>query len=225
MELLVERSRSRRYYLLLVLCLVAASTLLLAHQAEAKKRVLYDDLGSQVTPAFSAYGGWPKNLGNPVEYSHLTYGFQTGTNDIPFTGERTAVEEALKLWTSKAKYLIVEGPITPGFGIINVLINWKTGYHGDCCAFDGLNGVLAHAFYPTDGDMHFDDAESWTTSTRANATQPIDLVTVAAHEWGHSLGLEHSSDPTALMYPYYEGSHRYLSTDDIEGIQYLYGAP
>lgn len=52
------------------------------------------------------------------------------------------------------------------------------------------------------------------------------LFLVAAHEFGHSLGLSHSSDPGALMYPNYafnEPSTYALHQDDINGIQALYG--
>lgn len=52
------------------------------------------------------------------------------------------------------------------------------------------------------------------------------LFLVAAHEFGHSLGLSHSSDPGALMYPNYafnEPSTYALPQDDINGIQALYG--
>lgn len=50
------------------------------------------------------------------------------------------------------------------------------------------------------------------------------LYRVAAHELGHSLGLAHSTDIGALMYPNYIFSGDVqLSQDDISGIQTIYG--
>lgn len=54
----------------------------------------------------------------------------------------------------------------------------------------------------------------------------MDLLQVAAHEFGHVLGLQHSLEPGAVMSPFYSESYPpRLSEDDVRGIQYLYGPP
>ncbi|XP_011226744.2 matrix metalloproteinase-27 isoform X3 [Ailuropoda melanoleuca] len=57
-------------------------------------------------------------------------------------------------------------------------------------------------------------------------TRGFNLFLVAAHEFGHALGLSHSNDQTALMFPNYVSldPNKYpLSQDDISGIQSIYG--
>ena len=53
----------------------------------------------------------------------------------------------------------------------------------------------------------------------------INLLQVAAHEFGHALGLRHSDIQGALMYPFYQGyvEDYTLPYDDIAGIQAIYG--
>jgi hypothetical protein len=72
------------------------------------------------------------------------------------------------------------------------------------------------------GDTHFDEAETWVSPSGGGAG--IDLATVAAHEFGHALGLNHSADPNALMAPFYTGRRAFLSLDDIRGIISIYGS-
>ena len=83
--------------------------------------------------------------------------------------------------------------------------------------------MLAHAFGPGDyklaGDMHLDNDERWTVDGDPGSS---DLLLVAIHELGHSLGLDHSRDYGAIMYPFY-GVTTTLGEDDIKGIQSLYG--
>ena len=87
--------------------------------------------------------------------------------------------------------------------------------------FNGPGGVLAHAYYPQDGRAHFDEDETFTHNTPSGTN----LLWVAVHEFGHSLGLAHSNVRHAVMYPYYTGyvPDMKLHSDDIAGIQYLYG--
>ncbi|XP_021941825.1 matrix metalloproteinase-16 isoform X3 [Zootermopsis nevadensis] len=107
-------------------------------------------------------------------------------------------------------------------GQVHIEIRFEKGEHGDGDPFDGPGGTLAHAYFPVyGGDAHFDDAENWSIGSYRGTN----LFQVAAHEFGHSLGLSHSDVKTALMAPFYRGyePHFQLDVDDIQGIQALYG--
>ncbi|KAK1374308.1 Metalloendoproteinase 1 [Heracleum sosnowskyi] len=106
----------------------------------------------------------------------------------------------------------------------NVTADIRIGFysrdHGDGYPFDGPYGVLAHASAPTSGSFHLDADEPWSIGP---VPDHIDLETVALHEIGHLLGLQHSSVTDAIMYPSVsDGMAKELHGDDVQGIKDLY---
>jgi hypothetical protein len=73
-----------------------------------------------------------------------------------------------------------------------------------------------------EGDIVFNTAQPWD-SYRGNLRSAFDVQRVALHELGHLLGLAHSPLSNAIMYAYINNSYL-LTSDDIAGIQSLYGA-
>lgn len=57
-------------------------------------------------------------------------------------------------------------------------------------------------------------------------SRAFDLAWVATHEIGHSLGLDHSRDPDAVLAAYVSPNQRFvaLDNDDISEIRQLYAA-
>lgn len=170
---------------------------------------LYDELGEA-----ESYEG----INSQWDHPYLTYGFVNGTPDIEGEGERQAVREGMELWADET--LLTFWEVSPEEAEIK--ISWG--------ALDGFAGyTLAKSNFPSmplDGDVLFDEAETWTTGTQKSGAQPIDLVTIAGHEIGHSLGVEHGKSylgiPNLVQNPYI-GSHRYLWVGDVNAITYAYG--
>ncbi len=71
-------------------------------------------------------------------------------------------------------------------------------------------------------DMQIDPDWNWTTG---NPTQ-VDLASVTVHEFGHALGLGHTSTSGAVMFPSYSSGtiNRTPQPDDVNGILAIYGA-
>jgi len=164
--------------------------------------------------------GWPQDAGGGVS---LQYFFQSVTPKLDESTVRGGIERAFLEWEKYANIHLSPG--TQADAVRTITLLFASRDHGDGYPFDGPGGVLAHTFYPAPpdtepiaGDMHFDADEDW------HAGSYVDLFTAALHEAGHALGLGHTSQTGALMYPYYHFATG-LTDDDIAGIQALYGSP
>jgi hypothetical protein len=162
--------------------------------------------------------GWPKDASGSVS---LKYVLQSLTEKMDANTARNEIDRALREWTKYANVSLTAGDRADAAR--TVAIRFARGAHGDNYPFDGRGKVLAHTFYPAPqnaepaaGDMHLDADEDWHSGGN------IDLFSVALHEMGHALGLAHSSQPGSVMYPYYHMITA-LTSDDIAGIQSLYG--
>ncbi|XP_020667511.3 stromelysin-1 [Pogona vitticeps] len=169
-------------------------------------------------PDVEEYNTFP---GSPKwEKKDLTYSIQNYTPDMNPADVDHAIERAWKLWSDVTPLTFKRVYGTSA----DIEISFAAGPHGDFIPFDGPGQQLAHAFSPAfGGNAHFDEDENWT-----NDLKGINLFIVAAHEFGHSLGLRHTNVLDALMFPTYQmvdPQNLRLHTDDINGIQYLYGTP
>lgn len=180
--------------------------------------------GNSTIHAVGHYSFFPNRPRWPPSKSELTYAFQP---ENQLSGAvRGVFARAFVRWSEVTPLTFRE---VENFRRADIKIGFFSRDHGDGEAFDGVLGTLAHAFSPPNGRFHLDGEENWLIDGEflsGSGGSVVDLESVAVHEIGHVLGLGHSSDMEAIMYPTISSGQRKveLANDDIMGVQELYGS-
>lgn len=189
-----------------------------------------------------AYGatrpGWPQaSKGDPV---YLTYSYENlldgglrnpAGQPVPVAQIRGAVEEAFGLWAAVAPLHFTEVfddglPYSSSsqYGTIRLRHIYINGPDPP----DGPPTTKATATFPGtsagSGDINFDRSDPWAV---VGTNSEPDILGIAAHEIGHTLGVTHTDIEGATMY-WIALRHNgpgtgYLHPDDIAAVRSIYG--
>jgi hypothetical protein len=151
------------------------------------------------------------------------------TTDVSQGVAINAIRRALATWVGAGvglTFRVITGGDIPIDA--DIRIEWRPAADTDLSM---LGNVIAHSDYPPDCSvvtndypkpLHFDDGETWVDGAVPGG---FDIETIALHELGHLLGLDHSGDAGAVMRPSFPANFtlRTLQADDLAGIRALYG--
>jgi hypothetical protein len=183
------------------------------------------DLLGRPTLRFATVCAWDRRN---LSYQFGTAGAAMITTDVSQGVAINAIRRALATWVGAGVGLTFR-VLTGEFAFdADIRIEWRQAADPD---FSMVGNVVAHADYPpscsvvtTDypKPLHFDDGETWVDGAVPGG---LDIESVALHELGHLLGLDHSTVAGTVMWPtvYTNFTLRALQADDLAGIRALYG--
>lgn len=167
---------------------------------------------------------WGENqeLGTPGGF--VTFSFATENFPSQFSNFdsfiidpifQTEIVESFAVWENicDIKFSLVQDSID-----VDIRLGWTN--------IDGPSGVLARATIPSSGPLEstlieLDPEENWFVLGEAEPPS-IDFSATVIHEIGHTIGVDHSSDTSALMHPFYSGDLE-IQQDDISAARAIYG--
>ena len=172
---------------------------------------------------YSSYAKWPSV---PV-----TFYINGANSDVTSTAASTALQYAMNVWNTQSgssfryHYGGSASDTSTRYDNRNVVFFRNTTNGGAIATtyswWDSSNRLLDSDIVVWDGGFRFFTGSSGC-GTYANAAY---LEDVATHEFGHALGLNHSSSSGATMqsgYSYCSQTQRTLASDDINGAKALY---
>lgn len=126
-----------------------------------------------------------------------------------------SVDAAVESWNATG---LAELERVTAEGEPDARLSWHRGKHGACMAF-GHDSSVAHAGpLAIPSFVHLDAARDWSEEPGG---LPLDQVVL--HEVGHLLGLDHVTDPAAVMHANYDRRRAVPATSDLAGLGSLYG--
>jgi hypothetical protein len=186
------------------------------------------DLFGRPSVNFRAVCAWDRRW---LSYQFGRPGASAMTTDVSQGVAINAIRRALSTWERAGvglTFRVITGGDIPLDA--DIRIEWRPAADPD---YSMVGNVVAHADYPpgcwavTSGypkPLHFDDGETWVDGAVAGG---FDIESVALHELGHLLGLDHSDVAGTVMWPYVYSNWtlRTLQPDDLAGIRSLYPTP
>ncbi len=147
----------------------------------------------------------------------IVYSINPNTTQVP--DEDSAVKNAANSWSQ-----IFPAGLKFSYAGYTSATTYGRNYNNTVCWKDeGNNGTLASAYWwysipdntTVEADLVFNDWYGWHTSG-----DQYDIQTVALHEFGHWIGLDHST--TGIMKASYSGLQRTIDADARAGFLDLY---